>query len=455
MVQAPGALLHPTTNLQAAARKPGLKVTRAKGVRVFDEQGKDYIEGLAGLWCVSLGHGDEELAETAAEQIRTLSYATLFGGKSHESALALAQRLVDMAPFPAARVFFGQSGSDANDTQIKLVRYYNNLIGRPEKKKIIALDRGYHGVTIGSASLTGLPAFHKKWDLPITGILRAPCPYAYINAHPGENEDAFAARFAQELNQQIIAEGPETVAAFIAEPVLGAGGVVIPPKTYFERIGTVLAAHDVLMIADEVITGFGRTGTTFGCETMDMAPDTMTIAKALSSGYAPISAVLLPQLIYDAFEAASGELGVFGHGFTYSGHPLSTAIALKTLEIYEQRDVFGHVRRIAPHFARHVQALGQHPLVGEARSVGLIGGLQLVEDRDAHKPYDASVGVGPYCADIAAAARGVLIRASNETLCFAPPLVISEAELDEMFARVKAALDDTLEWLTALGKAPE
>jgi 4-aminobutyrate--pyruvate transaminase len=455
MAQISNALLYPTTNLQSAADRPGLVVTHGKGVRVFDSAGKDYIEGLSGLWCVALGHGDEELAETAAEQIRTLSYATLFGGKAHEGAIELAQKLVDMAPFPAAKVFFGQSGSDANDTQIKLVRYYNNLIGRPEKKKIVALDRGYHGVTIGAASLTGLPAFHKQWDLPRPGILRATCPYSYIFAESGESDEQFASRLTAELDAMILAEGPETVAAFIAEPVMGAGGVVIPPAGYFGKIQAVLDKYDVLMIADEVITGFGRTGAAFGCETMGCTPDTMTIAKAMSSGYAPISGVLIPQNIYDACVEASGELGVFGHGFTYSGHPLSTAISLKTLEIYEKRDVFGHVRRIAPLFARHIQALAQHPLVGDARSLGLIGGVQLVCDRDAHMPYGPGDGVGPYCAETAAPARGVLIRASNETLCFAPPLVITEDELDEMFARVKAALDDTLDWLAGHGKAPD
>lgn len=252
-----------------------------------------------------------------------------------------------------------------------------------------------------------------------------------------------------------MAEGPETVAAFICEPVLGAGGVVIPPAGYHAAIRAVLDRHDVLMIDDEVITGFGRTGAAFGCETMGFTPDTMTVAKMLSSGYAPISGVLVPQSIYDACLAASGELGLFAHGFTYSGHPLSTAIALKTLEIYDRRDVFGHVRRIAPHFARHIRALAQHPLVGDARSVGLIGAVQLVENRDLRRPYPASAGVGPYCADTAGLARGVLMRAANETLCFAPPLVITEDELDEMFARVRGALDDTLDWLTAQGLAPD
>lgn len=454
MAEMPNALLHPTTNLKAAADRGSLVVTRAKGVRVFDASGKDYIEGLSGLWCVALGHGDEELAEVAAEQIRTLSYATLFGGKAHEGALALSQKLVEMAPFPAAKVFFGQSGSDANDTQIKLIRYYNNLIGRPAKKKIVALDRAYHGVTIGAASLTGLPAFHKQWDLPMPGVLRVGCPYHYIFAGPGEGEDAFTTRLAGELDALIEAEGPDTVAAFIAEPVMGAGGVIIPPAGYFAKIQSVLGKHDVLMIDDEVITGFGRTGAAFGCETMAMTPDTMTIAKGMSSGYAPISGVLIPQDIYDACVAASGELGVFGHGFTYSGHPLSTGIALKTLEIYDKRDVFGHVRRIAPHFERHIRALAQHPLVGDARSVGLIGGVQLMRDRDSRTPYAAADGVGPYLADTAAVSRGVLLRASNDCLCFAPPLVITEAELDEMFARVKAALDDTLHWLSGQGLAP-
>ena len=454
MPLASSSLFHPTTNLAAAAAGAGLVLTHGKGVRVFDSSGRDYFEGLSGLWCLALGHGEEELAEAAAEQLRRLPYATLFGGKAHEGALELADRLVKMAPFPAARVFFGQSGSDANDTQIKLVRYYNNLVGRPAKKKIIALDRGYHGVTLGSASLTGLPAFHRQWDLPLPGFLRASCPYPYVFAEAGESDADFVARLAGEMDALIRSEGPDTVAAFICEPVMGAGGVVIPPAGYHAAIRAVLDRHDVLMIADEVITGFGRTGATFGCQAMGFTPDTMSIAKMMSSGYAPISGVLVPQAIYDACAQASGELGLFAHGFTYSGHPLSTAITLKTLEIYEQRDIFGHVSRIAPHFARHIQGLAQHPLVGDARALGLIGGLQLVQSRDAHAPYPAALGVGAYCADTAGLARGVLMRAANETLCFAPPLVITEQELDEMFARVRAALDDTLDWLAAKGLAP-
>ena len=449
-----GALLHPTTNLRVAAQSGPLVIERGRGVRVYDRTGRDYIEGLSGLWCTALGHGDEEMAEAAARQVRDLSYATLFAGKAHEGALKLAERLVGMAPFDAAKVFFGQSGSDANDTQIKLVRHYNNLVGRPDKKKIIALDRGYHGVTIGAASLTGLPAFHRQWDLPIPGILRARCPYPYLNAERGEDEDSFAARLAEELDSLIEAEGPETIAAFIAEPVLGAGGVVIPPRGYFGQVRKVLERHDILLIADEVITAFGRTGETFGSEAMALAPDTMTLAKALSSGYAPISAVLVPQYIYQAFEDASPVLGVFGHGFTYSGHPLSTALALEALVIYQRRDVFGHARRVAPHFARHLHALEDHPLIGEARSLGLIGALQIVRDRDRRTLYDPAEGVGGYCAETAGIRHGMLFRASIDCLCFAPPLVITEAELDEMFARVRAALDDTLDWLSGKGLAP-
>ncbi|GAA0273999.1 aspartate aminotransferase family protein [Alteraurantiacibacter aestuarii] len=448
------ALLHPTTNLRSAAQSGPLVFAHGKGVRIFDREGRDFIEGLSGLWCTALGHGDEELAEAAARQLRDLSYATLFAGKAHEGALDLADRLVAMAPFDAARVFFGQSGSDANDTQIKLVRHYNNLIGRPGKKKIIALDRGYHGVTIGAASLTGLAGFHREWDLPIPGILRARCPYAYLEAHAGEDEDAFTARLVAELEAMIVAEGPETIAAMIAEPVLGAGGVVIPPRGYFAQVRQVLDRHDILLIADEVITGFGRTGEAFGSQTMGLRPDTMTLAKALSSGYVPISAVLLPQQIYQAFEDASATLGVFAHGYTYSGHPLATAIALKTLDIYRERDIFGQAQRMAPVFARHLQALADHPLIGEARSVGMIGALQIVRDRKTRALYDPADGVGAWCADTAGIRHGVLFRATFDTLCFAPPLVISEAELDEMFARVRAALDDALEWLTARGLAP-
>ncbi len=310
-------LLHPVTSLVELRRSGPFMIERGKGVHVWDSDGRRYIEGLAGLWCTALGHGVEELADAAREQMKKLAYSHLYVGRSHEAAVLLADRLVDMAPFPVSRVFFGTSGSDANDTQIKLIWYYNNVLGRPRKKKIISRLKAYHGSTIASGSLSGLPVFHKLFDLPIANVLHTACPHFYWGAEPGETEEEFATRLAAGLEQLIVDEGPDTVAAFIAEPVMGAGGVIVPPRTYFEKVQAVLKKYDVLLIDDEVICGFGRTGNVFGAETVAMQPDTITLAKALSSAYLPISAVLIPEPMYEVLEQGSDSIGVFGHGYTH------------------------------------------------------------------------------------------------------------------------------------------
>ncbi len=434
--------LHPFTNPLALERVPPLVIARGRGVRVYDEDGRDYIEGLAGLWCAALGFGEERLAEAAAAQIRTLSFYHGFGGKSHEPVIRLAETLLRLSPVPMSKVFFANSGSEANDTAVKLVRYYNNALGRPAKKKIIARDKAYHGVTVMTASLTGLPNNQRGFDVPLPGVLHTLCPHHYRFGRPGESEEAFAARCADELEALILAEGPDTVAAFFAEPVMGAGGVLIPPATYFARIQDVLRRYDVLLVADEVITGFGRTGHLFGCQTYDIRPDMITVAKALSSGTLPISALLVSEPIYGAVRRQSGEIGIFGHGYTYSGHPVAAAVALETLRIYEERDVVGHVRTVAPHFHDHLHAFASHPLVGEVRSVGLIGAIELVRDKATGEPFPASEGVGPMA--VAHAQRhGLILRAMGDSVAFAPPLIVTTGELDELFARFTRALEDT------------
>ncbi len=439
-------LFHPYTNLARHRVDGPLVIVRGEGVRVFDEAGRDYIEGMAGLWCAALGFSEPRLAAAAARQLNTLPFYHLFGSKSHPPAIDLAERLVALAPktgakAPLTRVLFANSGSEANDTAIKLIRYYNNALGRPAKKKIISRQRAYHGVTLATASLTGLPNNHRDFDLPMAGVLHTDCPHHYRGAEAGESEAAFSARLAAGLERLILAEGPETVAAFFAEPVMGAGGVVVPPAGYFEQIQAVLRRHDVLLVADEVICGFGRTGDRWGSETYGLEPDILTSAKALSAGAAPISATLVSETIWQACVAQSEKIGVFGHGFTYSAHPLAAAVALEALAIYEERDMVAHVRRVAPRFQRGLRRFAGHPLVGDVRGVGLVAGVELVADKATKAPFPPASAMGARVAALAQK-HGLIIRAMGDTLAFSPPLIIGEAEIDEMLERFGRALGE-------------
>lgn len=442
------ALLHPNTNLAVHQSKGPMVLARGEGIYVWDDAGRQYIEGMAGLWCTALGYGNEELAEVAAEQMRDLSFSHLFAGKGHMPSIELAERLKSMLPMSAGKIFFGNSGSDANDTQIKLVRYYNNAIGRPQKKKIISRTKAYHGVTVASGSLTGLPPFHIDFDLPIEGILHTSCPHYARSAEPGESEETFARRMASELRSLIEKEGPETVAAFIVEPVMGAGGFIVPPATYFDQVVPVLKEYDVLLIDDEVICGFGRTGQPFGCQTMGFEPDTMSLAKALSSAYLPISAVAIPDWMYEPFVEQSKKIGMFGHGFTYSGHPVCAAVALRNLDIMARIKLFDHAAAMTPAFQKHLQSLSDHPLAGEVAGVGLMGVVELVEDKDSRRLFDADKGMGPKCAD-ACAEAGLIVRFVGDRIIVCPPLVITEAEIEDLFERFRKGLDITLDGLSA------
>ncbi|HYM30804.1 MAG TPA: aspartate aminotransferase family protein [Candidatus Cybelea sp.] len=444
-------VLHPYTNLAVHETSGPLIIERGKGIYVFDDSGKEYIEGLAGLWCTSLGFAEEELIQAAVQQMRKLPYYHIFGHKASMPSIELAERLKAIAPAPFSKTLFVNSGSEANDTQVKLIWYYNNAIGRPKKKKIIGRIRGYHGVTLMSASLTGLPNNHRDFDLPLPGVLHTDCPHHYHFAEPGETEEQFATRLADNLEKMIVKEGPETVAAFIAEPVMGAGGVIVPPRTYFEKVQAVLKKYDVLLVADEVICGFGRTGNMWGCETYGMKPDTLSCAKQLSSAYLPIAAVMVSEPIYRAMVDESRKIGVFAHGFTYGGHPVPAAVALKTLELYEKRDMLGHVRKVMPHFQARLKRLGDHPLVGEARGVGLIGGVELVADKKAKRNFAPARGVGGYFST-RAHEHGLIARAMvNDTVGICPPLIITESEIDELFDRFEKALADTEAWVAKEG----
>jgi len=436
-------VLHPYTHLRKHESEGPLVITGGKGVYVQDEAGKSYIEGLAGLWCTSLGFGEERLVEAAAAQMRKLPYYHVFAHKSHDVGIELAERLLAMMPVKMSKVFFNNSGSEANDTAVKMVWYYNNALGRHRKKKIIARIKGYHGVTVAAASLTGLPNNHLDFDLPIANIRHADCPHFYRYGKTGESEEAFATRMAESLEAQIQREGPDTVAAFIAEPIMGAGGVIVPPKTYFAKIQAVLKKYDVLMIADEVICGFGRTGKMFGSETFGIKPDIMTMAKALSSAYLPISATIISEALYQAFLSQSDKIGTFAHGYTYSGHPVCAAVALETLKIYEERNILEHVRKVAPRFQDGLRRFESHPLVGEVRGIGLIAGIELVQDKASKQSFDPKAGIGAHLAQ-RAQEHGLIIRAMGDNIGVCPPLIISDSEIDELLARFDRALDDTL-----------
>ncbi|MGH6815684.1 MAG: aminotransferase [Hyphomicrobiaceae bacterium] len=440
-------VLHPTTDLATHRSAGPLMLERAEGIYVWDVGGKRYIEGLAGLWCTSLGYGNRELIEAAREQMEKLSFTHLFGGRSHEPAVALAEKIKEIVPAPASKVFFTNSGSEANDTQIKLAWYYNNARGKPRKKKIVSRRRAYHGVTIATASLTGLPVFHTDFDLPIDGILHTDTPHYWRGAEPGESEEEFASRLARSLESLIEREDPETIAAFIAEPVMGAGGVLVPPRTYFEKIQAVLARHDIAFIADEVICGFGRTGNWFGSQTFGIKPNTVTLAKAITSAYVPLGALTVSEPVYQALLDESKKIGLFAHGFTYSGHPVACAVANKTLEIYERIDIVGRVRRVAPVFQARLAALREHPLVGEARGVGLIGGVEIVRNKATKESFEPRRRVGIKAVQFAEE-EGLICRAvAGDTIGVCPPLVIEAGEVDALFDALERALDRTAAWV--------
>jgi len=423
-------------------------IRRGDGIFIEDDQGRRYLEAMAGLWCASLGFSNRRLAQAGAQALATLPNYHTFNHRSNPATIELAERLLAIAPVPMSKVFFANSGSEANDSAVKLVWYYHNAIGKPAKKKIIARRNAYHGVTVASASLGGLPANHRDFDLPIERILHVDCPHHYRYGEPGESEEAFATRLAEALERRILEEGPDTVAAFLAEPVMGAGGVIVPPAGYFEKVQAVLRKYEVLLIADEVICGFCRTGEMFGSTTFGLRPDVLTAAKALSSGYVPISALMLSEKLHAAIADNSGRIGTFGHGFTYSGHPVASAVALETLRIYEEERMLEHVQTIAPRFQQRLRRLGEHPLVGEARGVGLIGAVELSADKASRTAFDPAAKVGARVAQLALD-EGLVVRAMGDTVAFCPPLIITEAQIDELVAGVRTALDQALQEIQA------
>ncbi|RWA65468.1 aspartate aminotransferase family protein [Mesorhizobium sp.] len=441
-------VLHPFTYLKDYA-SGGIHPTiveTGKGVRIQDASGREYIDGFAGLYCVNIGYGRTEVAEAIARQAYKLAYYHSYAAHTTEALARLSDRLVRMAPGKMSKVFYGLSGSDANETQAKIVWYYNNLRGKPQKKKIIARERGYHGCSVVSGSMTGLGFYHDHMDLPVSGILRTGVPHFYRGAHPGETEEDFSARRADELEALILAEGPDTVGAFIAEPVLGTGGITPPPSGYWPKIQAVLRKYDVLLIADEVICGFGRTGAMFGSDLYGIEPDLVTIAKGLTSGYAPLSASIVSQKVFEVMEEATPRVGAFSHGYTYSGHPISAAAANAVLDIVEREDLAGQSARKGDYLLARLKAeFAQNPIVGEVRGIGMLAALEFVADRGTKASFDPGLKVGARISQ-AARDRGLIARAMphGDILGFAPPLVMTEAEIDEMVGIAKAAVDSVL-----------
>jgi 4-aminobutyrate--pyruvate transaminase len=438
------SVIYPVTNLKSVEQ---INIVRGKGVYVYDDAGNQYLEGLSGLWCSALGYGNEELIEAISSQLHTLSYSHLFGGRTHPVVMELADRLAAMVPVKDARVFFSNSGSEANDSQIKMLRYYANAIGKPEKKKIIALERGYHGVTVAAAALTGLPVMHSHFDLPVDalGILRADCPHYFRGRVDAETEEEFVERLLKNLQQLIHDEGADTIVAFVAEPLMGAGGVIVSPQGYLPQVQSLLNENDIFLWADEVICGFGRTGNDFGSTTMGIQPDIMSLAKQLSSAYVPISAAVIPGAMYEAMIDQSAEVGVFGHGYTYTGHPVACAAALKALEIYERDGLFARAAKQGAYLQSRLQEFASHELVGEVRGKGLIGAVELVADKGTGQAFaDGKVGA---FAQRACQDEGLLLRAvAGNSVAFCPPLIIEEAQIDEMIEKFARALDASLEF---------
>ncbi|MCC7275949.1 MAG: aminotransferase class III-fold pyridoxal phosphate-dependent enzyme [Alphaproteobacteria bacterium] len=444
--------VHQQTDLKAHREHGGTLYTKGKGIYVYDENGKEYIEAMAGLWCASLGFSEKRLADAAYKQLLELPYYHTFFGNGHVLAGELAERLIAMAPVPFSKVLFQCSGSECNDAAVKLIWYYHNAIGKPEKKKIIGRERGYHGNTIASVSISGQPHMRAGFDIPLPQFKHTENPNYYRFHKDGESEEQYADRMAEALEKLILAEGPETVAAFFGEPVQGGGGAITPPRTYWAKIQAVLKKYDVLFVADEVICGFGRTGNMWGCQTYDMKPDMLSCAKALSASYQPISALMISEKIYEAMVSQSETHGTFGHGFTYGGHPVACAVAIETLKIYEERDIIGHVKSVSPAFLAMLEKFRDHPLVGDVRGVGLIAGVELMADKVGREPFPAARKVGITVMN-KAAENGLIVRAIGDRIAFTPPLIITEAQIAEMGSRFGRALDATWAELKADGTA--
>lgn len=451
------SVLHPFTQLKDfASGKMGdpTIVETGKGIRIQDIHGNKLIDGFAGLYCVNIGYGRDEVAEAISRQAYRLAYYHTYAAHTTDELAILSDRLVKMSPGKMSKIFYGMSGSDANETQAKLVWYYNNLRGKPNKKKIISRERGYHGCSVVSGSMTGMSFYHDHMDLPRAGVLHTSAPHYYWGAEAGETELEFSKRRAAELEQLILREDPDTIGAFIAEPVLGTGGITPPPEGYWEEVQKILHKYDILLIADEVITGFGRTGSMFGSEHYGMEPDLITVAKGLTSAYFPLSGAIVGQKVYDVMEEAADRIGSFSHGYTYSGHPIGAAAANAVLDIVEKEDLPGNARAVGTYFQEQLKTkFAQLPIVGEVRGVGLMGAIEFVADREKKARFDSSLSVGARISK-AARDRGLIARAMphGDILGFAPPLVTTKDEVDEIVAIAEAAVRSVMDELVQTGE---
>jgi 4-aminobutyrate--pyruvate transaminase len=444
------SLVHMQTNLRLHQQEGPLVIARGEGCRVFDEAGRDYIEAIAGLWCASLGFASERLAKVAYEQMRRLGYYHLYRHRSNEPVIALAETLLRIAPVPMARVLFQCSGSEANDTAIKLAWYYWHSRGEPQRAKIIARQMAYHGNTCAAVSLSGKPDMHAGFGLPFAPFKHTEFPHYYRRHEPGEGETEFSTRMAQALDKLIQEEGPETIAAFFAEPIMGAGGAILPPQGYFEKIQAVLRKYDILFVVDEVICGFARTGEMWGSQTYALKPDMITTAKALSAAMQPISAVLVNQRVHDAMLVQSDRFGNFAHGYTYAGHPVAAAVALEVQKIYAEMDIVGRAKRLGPLLQSTLGRLQTHPLVGDVRGTGLIIGIELMRDGEKRIPFDPALKMGARV-EAAAKQHGLILRVVGDRLVFAPPLVVEASDIEEIGIRLERALDDVAKDLKSEG----
>lgn len=446
-------VFHPFTGLADHERTgPTVMMVSGDGVWLEDSSGDRYLDGMAGLWCVNVGYGRREIADAMQEEALKLGYCHSFSSMSSEMPTLLAERIVSCAPVPMSKVFFGNSGSDANDTQVKLAWYYNNVKGRPQKKKILSRQRAYHGVTIMAGGLTGLAGVHAGFDLPLPFVRHTLAPHRLWEGY-GLDDKEFVSKLVADLERIIHEEGADTIAAMIMEPIMGAGGVIVPPPGYHAAVRAVLDEHDILLIADEVICGFGRLGYMFGCEAMDLRPDMITIAKGLTSAYFPLSGCMVSEPVWRTIVEGADKFGVFSHGYTYSAHPTGAAVAMANLDLIERDGLVAAAASQGAYMHERLQAaFGDHPLVGEIRGLGLIGAIELVARKDPPEPFDARLGVAGKVAK-AALARGIITRAlpNSNALAFSPPFIITREEIDTLVNGVRDAVDSVVSELQKNG----
>lgn len=438
-------LVHPFTHLgdHDAGITPSRVIQKGKGIRIYDTQGKELIDAFSGLYCVNIGYGNEAVADAIAKQAKELAYYHSYAGHGNEPAIELSKEILDWYGEGMARVFYGMSGSDANETQAKIVWYYNNVLGRPKKKKIIARLRGYHGATVISGSMTGLPFYHTAFDMPAGPILHTTNPHHYFEAEAGMSEAEFSKKCANDLEEMILREGAETIGAFIGEPMLGTGGIIPPPENYWQEIQAVLKKYDILLIADEVVCGFGRLGANFGSHLYGMKPDLITVAKGLTSAYLPLSGVIVGDKVWDVLKQGSDKFGPFSHGYTYTAHPLCAAAGVANLKVLKELDLVNNAKETGQYFNTKLKETFSHlDFVGEVRGQGMLGAIEFVADKESKTRFDPSQKVG---AQISAACleQGIIARAMphGDILGFAPPLVTTTDDIDVILEKVKIAID--------------